>query len=608
MQLSIPPSMSGKSPGEEILKMSVLMNSKVWKSHGVRVSAFECHSVGNYWLIEFLITVPHPPSIAIVPCLRVPDWYISIGTELKVIGMVIHNKIPFVKELEKEASHLRRPAANGSKAQFLSYICHVLLYLRANPEHWTIIEDFVASRTRNEHAAATATATPTATATNNYPQVANVHPYAVGATAFGAAASSSSSLLPNAAHDVSVNSQYSHPYSHTIHSASTSASCSTSSTTSLTPSPVNIETIRGIECINLLQHPTGNLPHNLIAEYQRRSHYKGHPSKLRYEQVIIKQEKNAESSSNNNTSYTTTAASTTSSPQRQPPPPPDAPRNPTEFSIINSLQQMGFSDMQEMMGGLRHVQEQQMGQMNNMNMIDINGMVEQIMMFIVTQREEKDEAKKMDEARRLSEVTILQEEEQRRVRTREEEERNQRRWRAREGKNSGGTNSDDGDDDIVMISYDDILCTTGASACFPDSDILRCKKTVKVFRALLKEKDGVQNTIRKLLTLESKSRKWYGKIIPVPYFRHTLTDKIIRASGTAVQTSGSIPFGDRSNVVRILDNEISNLEKGMYTLSEQMEYSKGLQYPKLFHLAKEAANAKGLLVDQERDVIMLDDD
>mmetsp|Transcript_21461 Transcript_21461/g.31586 ORF Transcript_21461/g.31586 Transcript_21461/m.31586 type:complete len:486 (-) Transcript_21461:60-1517(-) len=430
--------------------------------------------------------------------------------EVKALATFI-NRSPQIENLGVSTPKLRRPCQSSSKASFVNYLKAVFGYLNSHPEFWDNLLPIVESTIPNDGSNASkiisksqpqSLATSVQSVKSNIPTVSDT--------------SENSSPLP-----------------------------------SFAAQEIHIERINGTECLNLIKFPSGVLPQNLIVELQRESQYENYPSKLRHEQVKIKQEKVTKS-------------------QAPPDPPDDVPISPIELYVSTQLRNMGFSNMQEIMGGIRHIQNSTGTEILT---IAPDEQAERVMMFIITQREEKEEARKMDEARRHSEAFILQE------------------------------NQKDDDDDIIMFSYNDMLQTSGPNAMFPCSELLRSKKVAYGFKLLPSKKLKVEQLVRKLLNLEKKSEKWYGKIIPIPYFRHVLTKKI----ETMVEKIHHFTTdSERSEIVEKLETEINSIESGMYLLSEQVENDLGLKYPKIFETAKEDAKSKGLLDDQERDVIMLD--
>jgi hypothetical protein len=73
------------------------------------------------------------------------------------------------------------------------------------------------------------------------------------------------------------------------------------------------------------------------------------------------------------------------------------PRDPDERMALGQLQQMGFSDNREMLASYRQLREK-----NNGKAPDVND----VMLDLIHQREESEEARKMDGARMLSEVSM----------------------------------------------------------------------------------------------------------------------------------------------------------------------------------------------------------
>lgn len=191
------------------------------------------------------------------------------------------------------------------------------------------------------------------------------------------------------------------------------------------------------------------------------------------------------------------------------------PKNPQEQQMIQQLQQMGFTDVREMLTGIRHVTCQQQQQF-------LASQVENVMMWIVSQREEAEEAKKLDAARARSEALRA---EQARLR---KQAAHERLW--------GSTMGD-------WIS---------------ESDLFRGSVVLKEARECLEthvfdDAERKKKLIR-FLELEKKARKWYGNSVPWCY----LCDLCAKWKPLSAE-----------ELVKSIDKEATALETAMYSLSEQ---------------------------------------
>ena len=305
----------------------------------------------------------------------------------------------------------------------------------------------------------------------------------------------------------------------------------------------SIEYFKGIECIDMIRYPDG-LPGALLYSYQQISQYKGYPSKLRYMQ-IIKQEK------------LDTKKSTPTEMQ---------PATPFECHAVNTLKGMGCTDTQEIMSSLKHIQSQNPS-------AGSESIIEQVLMHIVCQREEKSEAEKMDQARIQSEqFQVLH-------------ERN---------------------DEPKCTNYtdDEMLGFVGSKSIrFPKSYLLESPKVKTLFHSLLqKQKDD--GTVRDLFEIENKAIKYYGDSLPEPFFT-LLRVKIEIWHDEFLGEVTAFSDDGRSVLVDRIKNEIELIQRAMYSLSEQDE---ALQVPRLFISSKAIAIEKGLMSRQKNDVIIIDDD
>jgi hypothetical protein len=294
-----------------------------------------------------------------------------------------------------------------------------------------------------------------------------------------------------------------------------------------------------VELIDLVKYHKG-IPPALLNELQRISTYKGYPSRLRYEQVKIKQEPKYEDNDEN-----------------------DEPKNVVEVHISNTLRQMGFQNMQEIMTSMRKIQ-------SDHPMVGGEILIDMIMMHIVQQREEREESRKMDEARIQSEQTRI---------VRETEF-------CRAGCNG------------IVYSIDELLGIEKIENwAFKDSFLLKSFKVKNLFYELIHEKTNYRLPVQKLLTIEKKSRKWYGDTTEA-FFGHILTEKIEEWYDELCNSTGAVDVV-RNKIVQRLEAEISHIEHELYMISDDSEH---MREPRLFKSAREVATSRGLMTD----VIQLD--
>jgi len=145
------------------------------------------------------------------------------------------------------------------------------------------------------------------------------------------------------------------------------------------------------------------------------------------------------------------------------------PKTPQEVSFFSQLLGMGFQDREEVMRGIRQ---------SNATSAD------EVMMWIIQEREEREEARKMDEARLRSEQL--------------RKENAEKQKRAFQERLNAATSRDDfrkiyGQSSWVLDDLDDAH-----------------------FRRLVSHQ---KNCLVRLLKLESNARKWYQDKLPTCYFR-----------------------------------------------------------------------------------------
>jgi hypothetical protein len=193
------------------------------------------------------------------------------------------------------------------------------------------------------------------------------------------------------------------------------------------------------------------------------------------------------------------------------------PLTPNELNSLQELHQMGFPDRHEIISGIRNS-----GKTTS----------EDIMMWMVRQKEETEEAHKMDEARLRSEELRRQNAEKQEAAAKE---------RIDNANNRQALKEVFGEASWVLQNFND-----------------------KLFDLLVNK---YKDALVRLLKLEEKARKWYEEL-PLYYFR----DFCKRCNEQK----------ERTDLIQSLKNECDALEVGMYKLEEQQG-----GVPKLFIKAQD---------------------
>jgi hypothetical protein len=200
----------------------------------------------------------------------------------------------------------------------------------------------------------------------------------------------------------------------------------------------------------------------------------------------------------------------------------DGPRNPMEMSLLVQLSQMGFTNRREILESIRELA-------SNASPSQPPS-VDSVMVAMITQREEAEEARNMDEARLQSEQARKEDAQRRR-----------------------SLIYNNVEEKLKTASMDDWRRTNGM---FPDSWILNENICYDSLSAVIQDKDTLLKCkLMALLKLEKKAKQWYGKVLPRGYFARCVTERLIQA--TAASMNGK------------LQNEVNALEVAMFQLSEQ---------------------------------------
>ena len=247
------------------------------------------------------------------------------------------------------------------------------------------------------------------------------------------------------------------------------------------------------------------------------------------------------------------------------------PRDYKESAMVESLRSMGFTDMREMLSGIRATATD-----NTIfipNQWNQQQHVEGAMMWIINQREEAAEARKLDEARVSSEIADRAIEHSRR----EETEMQMK---------CADLNS-------LFGSIDKI---TPASKYFTNSVLLSNMKVRVVLHAIGTGPE--KNAGIKLLQLEAKARKWYGTVLPYSYFKYVVSPRFENWAKEFIVPSKKLNSDSTSLLIQKVMYESKELERGMYNLSEQDQGSFGMA-PKAFLEAQKYAESKGQPISDE---------
>lgn len=234
------------------------------------------------------------------------------------------------------------------------------------------------------------------------------------------------------------------------------------------------------------------------------------------------------------------------------------PRDNREWSLMHQLQSMGFTDKNEIFGGIRATQLAY-------GSSAITEHTDAAMMWIIQQREDADEARKVDEIRISSETLIEQTDAKK-------------------------------DNMLQSASTQDIFGTNSKkSLFFPNSILLESQVIQQIFRFLIEKSNPPQNAKQEILNylkLEKNAHKWYGAVTPYCYFRHCVRVGIEKWNDQ-MPSVDECPLTFQESCAAKLKELRLKLEHAMFTLSEQVTGGLGNE-PKLFVDARKDSKAKGL--------------
>ncbi len=258
----------------------------------------------------------------------------------------------------------------------------------------------------------------------------------------------------------------------------------------------------------------------------------------------------------------------------------DLPRDARESSLVETMRNMGFNDTREILSGIRAVAAQR----EEVSIVSAAGWssqdhVEAAMMWIISQREEAEEARKEDEARFSSE--------------RADAEMMQRRKEEREAEMMSSDMQD------LLGSVEEEI--TISSKYFPHSVILQSQQVRQIFATISSVNDSTQATqarreVLRYLKLEKKATDWYGRVLPYSYFQHYAKPRFANWYEKLMQTSHC----SSDQISQQLMKESDDLERALYNLSEQEEGGVA-NVPKVFLQAQRDAALKGLPTKETRD-------
>ena len=251
--------------------------------------------------------------------------------------------------------------------------------------------------------------------------------------------------------------------------------------------------------------------------------------------------------------------------------------DPLEQRLLSELQQMGFQDREEVIAAIRHCTNRNKYNGSNggnssgshtnggaAGVNVVNTTSDDVMMWIITQREEAEEARKMDEARLRSEQL-----------RREQAERREQQEKTR----LDSATLKDLEQDLFPRSW--ILRNLSTTADGNRNESIRNLLAVSVGR---NENRSLKKELITLLKMEKDARKWY-KDMPGPYFENWSNDLMDRFEQYSKTKQAS---ERRSWVEEELKAEYERLQSATSRLDQQKE-----GVPRIFLEAYDAAKRQG---------------
>jgi hypothetical protein len=191
------------------------------------------------------------------------------------------------------------------------------------------------------------------------------------------------------------------------------------------------------------------------------------------------------------------------------------PRNSLEANLMMQLCQIGFSNKREVLSCIRRIAS---------NSTDDPPNIDSVMITLVTQREEADEAHKIDKARLLSEQSRKAEARRCRLEIQQQE-------------------------DERMLNCN-LSVLSSNPAMFPQSWILKSRAYNQILLATQSDQK-TKGVLLELLKLEKRARTWYNYTLPKAYFGIVVPQRLLQASSLTNQ----------------LRTEVATLKAAMFKLS-----------------------------------------
>lgn len=203
--------------------------------------------------------------------------------------------------------------------------------------------------------------------------------------------------------------------------------------------------------------------------------------------------------------------------------PQSSPQNPAEAILLQQLLEMGFNK-QEILDGIRQCQ-------SNPNALPS---ADDVMLHLISQREEAEEARKEDQVRLRSEE--------------QKQEESRRRERNQKESLSKATSGED----LKQIFHDSWVLSVLLEKT---SNSKGNSRSIETILGSHKRDDFLE-----FLKLEEKSRKWYGWVLPAGYFQKV--GRRLKSAGDNKKASSWTTF---------LTSEREKLRCGLYELKEQLK-------------------------------------
>lgn len=263
------------------------------------------------------------------------------------------------------------------------------------------------------------------------------------------------------------------------------------------------------------------------------------------------------------------------------------PQTPHEEYIVKTMRdEMNFQDSQEILFSYRKLVRKQQDSASlkstkpgpqTSTLVTSKPTVDEVMMEIINQREEADEAKKMDQARVLSELSRKEEAKRRRDIIQEEFQKSMELCT---------------DITALMDPNDKRLFS---SSWILQDPILNQKCQLYIIKntpPTSSPSDDGTTTVAplklqflELLQLEKNSGKWYGQILPKSYFQHFVIERLKKTMTTTATTpqksNRTRKYNDddidstaimmiQENLLKQIRSEITTLQTNIYDLSKQV--------------------------------------